>query len=83
VGCCGPHRLATGDTLGDGGVARLDGSRKGQVRQGVFVGAIHLGVTRQGCQLLQGVEHLRRRAFEEPAAARRKRVSPQNSAGAA
>ena len=53
-------------------VVRLHGTRKAQVAQGVFMGAAHARVARQGCELVERVQHLCGRAFEQAAAAARK-----------
>ena len=51
------------------GVMRFAGQREAQVGGGVFVRAIHAGVTGQLREALQGVKQLRGRTFEVPAAA--------------
>ena len=57
--------------LRDGGIARLHGTGKAQVGERVFVRTAYARVAGQGRQLLQRGQHLRRRAFEKPAAAGR------------
>ena len=66
----GAHREAALFICRALGVAGFDRSGEAQVRQGVLVRAAHLGVGRQRGQTRQRIAHLRRRALEQPTAAR-------------
>ena len=65
-------RLDLGGALLQRRIGRVDGQREAGIGQRVFVAAIDRGFERQRRQLLQRMEHHRRRAFEQPAAAQRK-----------
>jgi hypothetical protein len=62
-------------------IVGFDRGGEAQVGQRVLVRAAHAGVAGQGRQQAQRRVHLRRRAFEQAAAAGREQVSPQNSRG--
>jgi hypothetical protein len=60
-------------------IAGLDGERKAEVRDRVFVAAVHARVGRERGELTERRPHLRRRAFEQPAASGgEQRVAAEN-----